>query len=154
MEQNAFNLLSAVIAIISLLITMIGLYAVYLQIQKLRESVWSNTHSKLCDQSFELLKFFSENPNTYAYFYERKVLEENAPDRIFILYASEALANFLEHLILQKENLPLKQWQVWERFIYTTFRASAVIGVFIRSNSEWYSKELLMIAEECELRYG
>ena len=108
MSQESFNLLSVIVSIASLLVTLIGLYVVYIQIRKIRETIWSNTHSKLCDQSFELLRFFSENPKTYDYFYNKKILVQDEPDRIFILYATEALANFMEHLMLQKENLPDK----------------------------------------------
>ena len=153
MQQGSFNLLSGIISIAALLVTIVGLVAVYVQIKKIRETLWSNTHSKLCDQSFELLRFFSENPKTYDYFYNRKILEPYETDKIFILYATEALANFMEHLILQKENLPEKQWEVWKRFIYTTFKSSIIIRVFIQDHREWYSNDLLAIADECKILY-
>ncbi|MEP6676466.1 MAG: hypothetical protein ABJA78_14995 [Ferruginibacter sp.] len=153
MPQESFNLLSVIISVTSLLITLVGLYALYFQIKKIRESAWSNTHSKLCDQSFELLRFFSANPKTYDYFYNKKELDEKEPDRIFILYATEALANFMEHLVLQKESLPVKQWEVWKRFIYTTFEASLIIRSFIMEHKEWYSSGLIAIAEECAILY-
>ena len=149
MNQDQFNLISVVIAAMGMLITLVGLYAVYIQIRKINQAAWSNTHSKLCDQSFELLKFFNENPATYDYFYNKKVLKENDKGRIGILYATEALVNFLEHLILQKDNLPTKQWLVWERFIYTTFNTSVVVCEFIQNNREWYSTDLLEIADKC-----
>ena len=153
MSQESFNLLSVIVSIASLLVTLIGLYGVYIQIRKIRETIWSNTHSKLCDQSFELLRFFSENPKTYDYFYNKKILVQDEPDRIFILYATEALANFMEHLMLQKENLPDKQWEVWKRFIYTTFKSSVIIRTFIQDHREWYSTDLLAIADDCKILY-
>lgn len=153
MDQAVYNSLSIYLSVITLVITIGGLYAVYFQIKKIKEAAWSNTHSKLCDQSFELLKFFSERPYTYDYFYNSKELSENDKHRVDVLYATEALANFLEHLVLQKDNLPLKQWQVWERFIYTTFKTSKVVSVFIRNHREWYSEYLLTIVDKCELLY-
>ena len=107
----------------------------------------------MADQSFELLKFLSETPSTYDYFYKKKLLENDAPDKIIALYTAEALANFMEHLILQKDNLPDKQWEVWKRFIYTTFKSSIVLRDFIQDNREWYSSELLAVADECKLLY-
>jgi hypothetical protein len=146
MGQEAFNLLSAIVAVAGFIVTSAGLYALYFQIVKLREATWSNTHSKLCDQSFELIRFLSEAPSTYAYFYERKSLQPNTPDRVHILYAAEAIANFLEHLILQRNNLPQKQWEVWKRFIHSTFEASVVVQNFIQEHNDWYSDELVEIA--------
>jgi len=153
MDQITYNLVSIILTLVGLLITLIGLFAVYIQIKKLREAAWSNTHSKLCDQSFELLRFFSENPDTYDYFYNRKELKDNARDRVFILYATEALVNFLEHLILQRDNLPAKQWDVWERFIHTTLKSSVIVGRFIQDNRDWYSTDLLKVADKCKKYY-
>ena len=153
MEQETYNLLTAFTGIVALIVTIAGLYGLYIQIRKLRESVWSATHSKLCDQSLELLKFFSTIPGSYDYFYHKKTLTEDAAEKASILYATEALANFLEQLVLQKKNLPAKQWDVWERFIHTTFKYSVVVMDFIQQNREWYSTELLIIADDCKFKY-
>jgi hypothetical protein len=153
MNQDAFNLFSSVISIITLVITIIGLYAVYFQIRKLTETTWSNTHSKLADQSFELLKFMADYPDTYDYFYKKKLLDDKSDNRTIVLYIAEALANFMEHLVLQKENLPEKQWEVWERFIYTTFKTSIVVRNFVQENREWYSSDLLVIADKSKVLY-
>lgn len=153
MNQELFNLWSIIIAVLSLLITLVGLYAVYVQISKLRNAAWSNTHAKLCDQSLELLRFFNETPETYDYFYYQKPLADDAPNRVTILYAAEALVNFMEHIILQKENLPDKQWEVWNRFIHTTFKTSVVVSNFIHDNRDWYSPDFLAIADACRVLY-
>ena len=154
MDQNTYNYLSFVVSVVSLVVAAIGLFAVYIQVRKIKDATWSNTNSKLCDQSFELLKFFSQFPECYDYFYLKKPLSQDMPNRIQVLFAAEALANFMEHLILQKDNLPPKQWDVWRRFIYTSFKSSVVIGAFIQNNREWYSQELLTIADECKLLYN
>ncbi|CAN5421367.1 hypothetical protein BH09BAC1_BH09BAC1_00750 [soil metagenome] len=149
MAQDAYNLASFILSIVTLLATVIGLLAVYIQIQKVKESLWSNVHSKLCDQSFELIKFFSENPNTYDYFYHNKRLDEKETEKVKILYATEIMANFLEHLLLQKENLPKKQWLVWERFIASTLSSSIIVCQFVQGKKEWYSSDLLAIVDKC-----
>jgi len=154
MDQGTFNLITVVVSIGTLIITLVGLYAVYIQIKKLRQAAWSDTHSKLSDQSFELLRFLAQNPGTYDYFYNRKKLEDDAEDKVFILYATEALVNFLEHLVLQKENLPKRQWHVWKRFIYSTFESSELVCSFIQKYRSWYSAELLAIADEFERRHN
>ena len=150
MDQNLINILTALATIGSFLVTAIGLIAVYVQIKKLRESIWGNTHSKLCDQSFELIKFLSEKPQTYDYFYNGKVLEEGSKDQVYVLYATEALANFLEHLVLQKSNLPDRQWEVWYRFICSTYTGSEVLRQFLHTHRDWYSSELLSLTDSLQ----
>jgi hypothetical protein len=51
----------ALAAVGSLFVTAVGLYAVYLQIRKLRDAIWGDTHGRLCDQSLELLRFLAES---------------------------------------------------------------------------------------------
>jgi hypothetical protein len=142
----------ALVSVGSLVVTAIGLYAVYVQIRKLREAVWGDTHGKLCDESLELLKFLAEKPQTYDYFYKGKELEPDHPDRVFVLYASEALVNFLEHLVLQKRNLPEPQWATWRRFICSTYESSPTVRSFLKERRDWYSEDLTAITDECEAR--
>jgi hypothetical protein len=150
MSTEIYNSWSIALAAISLLVTALGLGGAYIQIKKLQESAWSNMHSKLCDQSFELLKFLSETPGTYDYFYNKKPLQPDEPGHAMVLYQAEALANFLEHLILQQDQLPEKQWEVWQRFISGTFDASVVVCQFITEHSDWYSPDLVGIARKCQ----
>jgi len=142
----------ALAAVGSLFVTAVGLYAVYLQIRKLRDAIWGETHGRLCDQSLELLRFLAEMPQTYDYFYTGKELENDNPDRVFVLYASEALVNFLEHLVLQRQNLPERQWATWRQFICSKYDGSPVVRAFIKEHRDWYSVELTAIADECEAR--
>jgi hypothetical protein len=67
-----------------------------------------------------------------------------------MLYAAEALANFMEQLVLQQLNLPKKQWQVWRRFICSSFEGSSALQEFFRHHRTWYSPELLRIIDECD----
>src|SRR6476659_8876519 len=95
----------AVAAVLSLFVTGGGLVAVFIQIRKLREAVWGETNGRLCDQSLELLRFLAEKPDTYDFFYRGIEAGDDHPDRVFILYASETIANFIEHVALQKPTL-------------------------------------------------
>lgn len=148
MNPNWTDITVAITAIGSLVITTVGLILVYIQIRKLRESLWSDTQSRLCDQSLELIKLLAQKPETYDYFYRGKPLSADEPNRIFILYAAEALANFMEHLVLQKDNLPKNQWDVWYRFICSTFEGSTALQEFFTHRRTWYSPELLAIIDE------
>jgi len=152
MNPTWADIMMAIASVGSLLVTAIGIIFLYVQITKLRESMWSDTNSRLCDQSFELIRFLAEKPETYDYFYNAKPLKEDDPNRVFILYAAEALANFLEHLVLQRQNLPKRQWDVWERFIWSTYEGSSALQEYFVRHRTWYSKELLSIIDERDRR--
>ena len=95
----------------------------------------------------------ADYPDTQDYFYKKKLLDDNSDKRVIVLYLAEALSNYMEHLILQKDNLPEKQWEVCKRFIYTTFKTSIVVRNFVQENREWYSLDLLVIADESKVLY-
>jgi hypothetical protein len=152
MNPTWTDVVAALTGVGSLLITTIGLIFVYVQIRKLRQGLWSDTQSRLCDQSLELIRFLAEKPETYDYFYQGKPLAEDEPNRVFIFYAAEALANFMEHLVLQKRNLPEQQWQVWHRFICSTYEGSSALQEFFLHHRTWYSPELLAIIDERDRR--
>jgi len=152
MGPNWADIIMALSAVGSLVVTGIGLCAVYVQLKKVRESVWGDTHGRLCEQSIELLRFLAEKRETYDYIYAGKELEPKNPDRVHVLFVTEAIVNFLEHLVLQKDNLPEKQWMTWRRFIVSTYAGSPVIRDFITSHREWYSEDLLLIANEFDRR--
>lgn len=150
MNPNWADTTMAITAVASLIVMTVGLCFVYVQLRKLREALWSDTQSRLCDQSLEILRFLAEKPETYDYFYNGKPLTDAEPNRVFILYAAEALANFMEHLVLQKQNLPERQWLVWRRFICSTYEGSSALQEFFSHHRTWYSGELLIIVDECD----
>ena len=129
----------------TLIVTVIGLVLVYFQLRGLTESIRGDTQGKLCDQSIEIIKMLADNPQTYEYFYENKELEEGSPDKVFVRYASEAIAVFVEHLVTQRRNMPSEQWHSWHRFICSTYRSSPVLREFFAEHSDWFSDELLNI---------
>lgn len=139
----------ALTSVATLLVTAAGLWAVFIQIRKLRVALWSDTQGRLCDQSFELLRFLAERPETYDYFYKNKPLEQHDPNRAYILYAAEALANFMEHLILQRANLPEHQWSVWHRFIISSYENCPVLQDFLQTHRSWYASEFLAPTDTC-----
>jgi hypothetical protein len=144
---------SAVAAILSLIaITAGSLGLLWYQLLKLEQATWGDTHSKLYEHSLELLRFLAEKPETYDYFYNGKELAKDDPNRIFVLYASEALANFCEELVLLKDKLPKKQWEVWHRFICDTYESSPPVRDFMKDHQHWYSAELKSITDKCDAR--
>jgi hypothetical protein len=83
-----------------------------------------------------------------------KALEDDAPERIFILYAAEAIANFMEHLALQQRSMSRQQWTVWDRFIRSSYENSRVLQDILDEHRDWYADELLAIVDRCPRRHA
>jgi hypothetical protein len=65
-----------------------------------------------------------------------------------VTFATEALANCLEHVFAQKPNMSEVDWRVWKRFIEGAIRRAPVVRSRVESYSPWYSLELVeMVAE-------
>jgi hypothetical protein len=152
MDRPWTEVLQAIASVGTLIVTAAGLFAVYIQIRKLQSAVWGETHGKLCDQSLELLKMLAEKPSTRPYFAESKELSADEPEHAFVLYAAEAIANFMEHLVLQRDNLPQNQWDRWNDFIDGQLEESPVIQEFLLRNRQWYSTALMAHVDELKKR--
>ena len=141
------DLLSLRIDFATLIVAVVGLSATYWQLVKVKESGWSAVHSTLCDQSFELIKLCMERPSLYDYFYHGKIMTDEETDKVRVYLVSEAFANFMEQLILQKGSLPEAQWKVWERFVKSTLESSSIVGDFILDHNGWYSEDLVKVVD-------
>jgi hypothetical protein len=84
------------------------------------------------------------------YFYKKQLLEVDHESYEKLLYASELLANFLEHVTLQKDNMEDGDWPVWESFFIDTFHRSPMVRAYLNEFSSWYAKELMAIAETAD----
>jgi hypothetical protein len=128
-----------------------GIFFVRQQLRQVERTIRGDTHERLTTESFEVLKFLAIQPDSYPYFYEGKKLEENYTHRVFILYAAEMLANYLEHVILQKPNMKAADWAVWKRFLCDSLKlAPTVRQQLLGPRKLWYTAELVLLAEGIE----
>src|ERR1700730_11892692 len=62
----------------------------------------ANVSERLASQSIEILKYIADDPLLYEYFYKNKPLLDERPERAKVLCCAEIVANFLEHIVLQR----------------------------------------------------
>lgn len=130
------------------LAAVIGFIFIQRQISQAERTIRGTTHERLTAESFEVLRFLASVPRTYAYFYEGKELDGDEEHRESILYATEALANYAEHVIAEKPNMTEADWKVWRRFLDDTFRRAPIVRNHVERHSDWYAPELLEIANQ------
>ena len=86
------------------LVALGGIFFVRKQLKQVERTIRGDVHERLTTESIEILKFLATNPESYSYFYEGKPLTNDDPNRVFVLYAAEITANYMEHVINQKGN--------------------------------------------------
>ena len=76
-----------------------GLFFVRRQLKQVERTIRGAVHERLTAESIDILKFLATNPESYAYFYEGQSLTTDDPKRVFVLYAAEMTANYVEYVI-------------------------------------------------------
>ena len=85
---------------------------------------------------------------TYEYFYNSKEPEEVVHERL--KYATEMLANYLEHVVLQLNTLPIKSQESWKKLVCDTYSHSPLLGERLRKYKDWYDQSLYDVVEGVE----
>jgi hypothetical protein len=98
------------------------------------------------------LKLLVQKPESYLYFYDGKLLTEDDPNRVFILYMAEIFANYMENVINQAENKSAEDAKTWTRFIVDTCEMAPVVRKLLLERKEGYLPELVRIAEDVQTR--
>ncbi|MGH6817403.1 MAG: hypothetical protein ACREC1_01365 [Methylovirgula sp.] len=135
MAPNWAEVVQAMAAIATIPVALGGTFFVWRQIKHIERTIHSTTHERLTAESFELLKFLASVPDTYAYFYEGQPLGPEDAHREFILYATEAIVNYMEHIVAQKPNMNAEDWDVWKRFIEDAFKRAPVVRAHLERHA-------------------
>jgi hypothetical protein len=139
----------AIAACISVIIAIVGLVFVIVQLRQVKRAIRGNTNEMLSSQSVEILRFFAERPAIYDHFYSNKgvgqkdIDEGDSQRRVDLLCATELMANYMEHICLQKDNLPPKAWLSWRKFVLDIYQNSPVVRDFLQAHTDWYASDIL-----------
>jgi hypothetical protein len=107
----------------------LGVFFVTQQLKQVERTIRGNVQERLAAESFDILQFLASHPESYPYFYEGKQLDDATPNRIFILYAAEIIANYTEYVVRQSENMRPDEWRIWERFVINTCERSVCVTI-------------------------
>ena len=59
------------------------------------------------------------------------------------------MANFLEHIILQRESLPIASREAWMLYVRDHYDASKVVRNFVAEPKDWYADVFLNLVSLC-----
>ncbi|MGD0720863.1 MAG: hypothetical protein ABR970_07420 [Roseiarcus sp.] len=142
------DIVQAVSAVATAVIAGIGVYFVTKQLGQVERTIRGTTHERLTGESLEILRFLAEHPETYPYFYEGKNLEDDSENRVLILYSTEIVCNYIEHVCLQRPNMTAGDWAVWRSFVEDTCRNAPIVRWYLEKYKKWYTRKLLEISAQ------
>ena len=102
MSSDIIGIASLDLQGIAVLLGGVSAYCIWGRLTVLALAGQANVSERLASQSIEILKYIADDPLLYEYFYENKPLLDERPERAKVLCCAEIVANFLEHIVLQR----------------------------------------------------
>jgi hypothetical protein len=140
MNADKIAILSMVAAWCTAVIAAGGIIFVWQQIKQVKISLQSGTNERLMAESLEILRFLADHPGNYDYFYHSKDPPETQDESLKC--ATEMIANYLEHVVLQKDTLPKEVQETWYRFVTDTYARSPIVRSHLKKYRDWYDVRL------------
>ena len=118
-------------------------YSIWRTLKEMSLANEASVSERLASQSIEILKYIADDPQLYEYFYKNKPLVVETPTRTKVLCCAEIMANFLEHIFLQRPSIPVASQEAWMRYVRDHYSASHVVREFVTEHRHWYADAFL-----------
>lgn len=124
----------------------IGFLFLWFQLRAVKQTMESDTHSKLYEHYLQFNKLLIEKPYLYPYFYENKSIDKNDDGndslklRAEVEITCEILAGLLEHAALQRTNICSDAGEnCWNNYTKERFRMSQELRNYFLRNRDYYT---------------
>jgi hypothetical protein len=124
---------------ITVLLGGVSAYCIWRPLTALALAGQANANERLASQSIEISKYIADDPLLYEYFYENKPPLDERPERAKVLCCAEIVANFLEHIVLQRPSLPRTSREAWMLYVRDHYNGSSVVREFVTHHRDWYA---------------
>jgi len=132
-------------SILTLIVTVIGFSFVFFQIHQAQRSLNGSTHAAIYSQQHAINQLFVDHPELRKHFYENVPCRPADPNHEILLPVSDMVADFFEHLMQQRKNLPETIWPAWERYMKYVYVNSPVLREHFVNNGSWYDDEFVAV---------
>jgi hypothetical protein len=155
-SSNELVVVGLEIQSIAILLGCVSAYSIWRQLKQMAMANQASVSESLASQSFEILKYLADDPQMYERFYTDAPLSAGTSGHSKLLCFAEITANFLEHIVLQKPNLPPASREAWMRYVRDHCAASRAVRDFIGEHRDWYSGAFLVyidpVSPQCRER--
>ena len=143
MTSNSLVIVGLELQGIVILLGSTSAYSIWRTLKEMSLANQASVSERLASQSIEILKYIADDPQLYEYFYENKPLVVETPTRTKVLCCAEIMANFLEHIFLQRPSIPVASQEAWMRYVRDHYSTSHVVREFVNEHRHWYADAFL-----------
>lgn len=138
------ELVQYLVTIIGFPVLIISILLMWKQTRAVCQCTMSQAYQNVVNHLIDMDRFFFENPEYKAYFYDGKDLSADA-DIVLqtrLLSIAELYMDIYDAMQVQKKFMPEYPWHTLEEYFASIFANSPIIRRFIESNKKWYPPEL------------
>ena len=143
MNPETSNLLLAIGAIATPIISIIGFIFIFQQINQTNKSLKTQIHSSIYKLVFDVNGIFIDHPELRPYFYESLPIKQGDNDYNKVMNASELLLDFFEYVIVEEAHMDDKIVAGWKVYMKKMFLKSPSLKLFLDENKDQYNKTFL-----------
>lgn len=101
--------------------------------------------SALYEQMVSIDRFFIEKPELKGFVYHNEDIVLSDPNYRKVRSLAEMMADLMEHIYLQKNNLPEAVWLNWKAYMAELYKTSPILRQHFDENRDWYPAEMFEI---------
>lgn len=147
MNTEMSNLLLAIGAIASPIVSVIGFVFIFQQINQTNKSLKTQTHSSIYKLVFDVNCIFIDHPELRPYFFESLTIKQGHNDYNKVMNASELLLDFFEYVIVEQAHMDEKIVTGWKVYMKKMFRKSPSLKLFLDENKDQYNRTFLSLID-------
>ena len=143
LSSNVYGIATLRFQGVAVLLGVVSAFYIWRQLIAVAIAGQANVSDRLSSQSIDIIKYFAGEPALYGYFFENERLQSDSPERSKVLCCAEMMANFLEHIVLQRASLPHELKRAWMLYVHDHCRSSCVVREFVSVHRDWYADAFL-----------
>lgn len=133
---------SAIASAVGCLVAAAGLIVIYFQVRHFKRQITGAASAALYEQMIQIDRYFAEHPEMKLYIYHDKPISPDDPAYHAVRSIAEMMVDLMEHLLVQKENLPPGVFEAWINYSAHVYDHSPVIQEHLSRTGKWGSNVL------------
>ena len=136
---------SAIASAVGTLISALGVIFIFFQVRHFKRQITGSACAALYDQMLQIDRYFAEHPEMKAYIYSEKPIKSGDSTYHAVSSIAEMMVDLMEHLLVQKENLPPSVYLAWLNYMGHLYDHSPIIREHMTVSGVWGSDVLRAI---------
>ncbi|MEJ2344300.1 MAG: hypothetical protein P8076_01380 [Gammaproteobacteria bacterium] len=140
--------------VVGILLQIAGFAVLIYQLAQLNKSIRVSAQTALYQQSSSIRSILVERPELRKYLFDGQPVGPESEDYQRAQTVAEMFLNYLEHLMIQQENLRTGDWEAWNRFVSETLAGSPLMQEILRDRPDFYSDDLIQAFDDWQQERG